>query len=66
MPTKEEIEKLAYYLWEQEGRPAGRDVANYYEAERILREREQQAASQAAPSGNARRRPSTGSRRRKA
>lgn len=66
MPTKEEIEKLAYYLWEQEGRPAGRDVANYYEAERILREREQQAASQSAPSGNAGRRASTGSRRRKA
>lgn len=51
MPTKEEIEKLAYRLWEEEGMPEGRAVAHYLEAERLLLEREQAAARtrQAAP-----------------
>ncbi len=44
MPTKEEIEKLAYRLWEEEGMPEGRAVAHYFEAERLLLEREQAAA----------------------
>ncbi len=39
MPTKQEIERLAYFLWEQEGRPDGRDVFHYAEAERVLKER---------------------------
>lgn len=37
--SQAEIEKLAYELWEQEGRPHGRDVVHYLEAERLLRER---------------------------
>lgn len=40
MPTNEKIEELAYLLWEKEGRPEGRDVTHYYEAERILRQME--------------------------
>lgn len=40
MPTREDIEKLAYYLWEKEGKPEGRDQYYYYEAERQLKERE--------------------------
>jgi hypothetical protein len=40
MVTREEIEKLAYSLWEQDGCPEGKDVSHYYEAERLLRERD--------------------------
>jgi hypothetical protein len=40
MPAKEEIERLAYFLWVEEGRPHGVHLKHYYEAERILRERE--------------------------
>ena len=40
MPTKEKIEEMAYLLWEKEGRPLGRDVNHYLEAERILRRME--------------------------
>jgi len=39
--SQAEIEKLAYELWEQEGRPHGRDLVHYQEAERLLRERAQ-------------------------
>ena len=31
-----EIETLAYHLWEREGRPPGRALANWMEAERLL------------------------------
>ena len=46
MPSKEETEKLAYHLWEQEGRPKGRELRHYYEAERILKERQLAEARQ--------------------
>jgi hypothetical protein len=32
------IQNLAYRIWEQEGRPEGRDAANWDEAQRQLRE----------------------------
>ena len=32
----QEIEKLAYRLWEREGRPPGRAMANWLKAERML------------------------------
>jgi hypothetical protein len=34
-----EVREAAYYLWEQEGRPDGRHLAHYYQAEARLRER---------------------------
>ena len=32
----EKIEQLAYRLWEKEGRPQGRALANWLKAERLL------------------------------
>ena len=36
MPTQQDIERLAYELWEREGKPHGMDHHYYYEAERAL------------------------------
>lgn len=49
MPTQAEIQKLAYELWEKEGRPHGRHMAHYYQAERVLQERAAGNGSPAAP-----------------
>lgn len=41
MATPQEFQRIqdrAYRIWEQEGRPEGRDTANWEEAERQLRE----------------------------
>ena len=46
MPTEEKIKQLAHTLWEQEGRPEGRDVQHYLAAKEIL---EQQEAAQRRP-----------------
>lgn len=40
MITEERIKALAYSIWEQEGRPDGKDAEHYYAAKRILEERE--------------------------
>jgi hypothetical protein len=40
MPTEQEIKQLAHTLWEQEGRPEGRDVEHYLAAKQILEEQE--------------------------
>jgi hypothetical protein len=40
MITDDEIKKLAFNLWEEEGRPIGKDVENYLRAKIILEERE--------------------------
>jgi hypothetical protein len=40
MVTEEHVKKLAFALWEIEGKPEGKEVENYYQAERILREQE--------------------------
>jgi hypothetical protein len=40
MPTEEKIKKLAYTLWEQEGRPEGRDTHYYLTAKQRLEEQE--------------------------
>jgi len=32
-PVKEEIENLAYQIWQQEGRPEGREKMHWIEAE---------------------------------
>ena len=36
MPTNQDIERLAYDLWERDGKPHGKDHHHYYEAERQL------------------------------
>jgi hypothetical protein len=40
MVTDEEIRKLAYAIWEQQGRPFGNEVENYMQAKKILEEKE--------------------------
>lgn len=47
MPTKQDIERLAYEIWEREGRPEGKALDNYLEAERALQR--QDVPSKAAP-----------------
>lgn len=44
--THQDIGTRAYELWEKEGRPNGRDVAHWLEAERML---QQAPAPAAAP-----------------
>ncbi|MBI4267175.1 MAG: DUF2934 domain-containing protein [Chloroflexi bacterium] len=40
MVTEEQIRELAYFTWEQEGRPEGKDREYYFRAKKILEERE--------------------------
>jgi hypothetical protein len=40
MPTEQQIKELAYALWEQEGRPDGRDQEHFYRARQILEDQE--------------------------
>ncbi len=40
MGTEDEIKKLAYKLWEEEGQPEGRDVEHYFRAKQILKAQE--------------------------
>lgn len=35
-PETQQVQMLAYQLWEAEGRPAGREMAHWIEAERRL------------------------------
>lgn len=37
--TQKDVERRAYYLWEQAGMPKGRDQEFYLEAERQLNEK---------------------------
>ncbi len=46
-PNENEIARLAYAIWEQEGRPHGRDEMHWTEAERLLAARTM--SSPAAP-----------------
>lgn len=39
LPSKKDIECLAYELWEKAGQPKGRDDEFYLEAERKLKKR---------------------------
>ena len=36
LDTSHRISELAYELWEEQGRPTGRDKENWFEAERLL------------------------------
>ncbi len=49
MPTEEQIKQLAYALWEQEGRPDGKDLEHYLTATRILEEQEAAQRRASAP-----------------
>jgi hypothetical protein len=40
MPTEEQIRQLAHKLWEQDGRPEGKDVEHYLAAKKMLEEQE--------------------------
>ena len=40
MVTEEQIRELAHSIWEQEGRPNGKDIEHHFRAKRILEERE--------------------------
>jgi DUF2934 family protein len=44
--TPEEIALAAYCLWEQEGRPQGRDVEHWLRAEDVLRQARKHVAVQ--------------------
>jgi hypothetical protein len=50
--TQQDIGARAYELWEKEGRPDGRDLAHWLEAERFLQQ--QTPAPAAAPRRDAR------------
>jgi hypothetical protein len=47
-PRQEEIARLAYELYEQRGRTPGNELADWLEAERILRARSQSGKRLAA------------------
>lgn len=53
MPTEEKIKELAYTLWEQEGRPEGRDTHHYLSAKQILDEEEAAQGRARAPRAKA-------------
>ena len=36
LDTSHRVRKLAYQLWEEQGRPVGRDQENWFEAERLV------------------------------
>jgi hypothetical protein len=40
MVNEEEVKKLAWFLWEAERRPVGRDYDHFFRAKRMLEERE--------------------------
>jgi hypothetical protein len=49
MATDEDIRKLAYNIWEKEGRPDDKDVEHYLRAKKILEEREANRIKELAP-----------------
>jgi hypothetical protein len=67
MPTEEQIRQLAHSLWEQEGRPEGKDREHYLTAKGILEQQEAaqgraKAHSRAAPKSSAKARSRTASK----
>ena len=47
--TEEQIRELAYYIWEQEGRPEGKSEEHYFRAKRMLEEQEAASLLTRAP-----------------
>jgi hypothetical protein len=50
MVTEEQIKELAHEIWEQEGRPEGKDVEHYFRAKQILEEKENARVIELPPS----------------
>ncbi|THD52101.1 MAG: DUF2934 domain-containing protein [Bradyrhizobium sp.] len=48
-PTKEQIIHRAYELWEQNGKPEGRNDEFYHQAERELQEKPEHSESTIVP-----------------
>ena len=48
MASDEQVRELAYQIWEEEGRPEGRDMEHYFRASRMLEERAAQAVAPTA------------------
>ena len=49
MVKEDEIRLIAYNIWEQEGRPVGKDVEYYFRAKKILEEQEANRILELAP-----------------
>jgi hypothetical protein len=49
MATEEKIRKLAYSIWEQEGRPEGKAVEHYLRAKKIIEQTEAQYVIELPP-----------------
>ena len=49
MVTDEDIKKLAFTIWEEEGGPNGKDVEHYLRAKKIVEEREANRIIELAP-----------------
>jgi hypothetical protein len=47
--TEEQIKELAYAIWEQEGRPEGKDVEYYFRAKKTLEGPEASRVIELAP-----------------
>jgi hypothetical protein len=50
MATEQHIKELAYAIWEEEGRPEGKDVEHYFRAKQILEERQASSLIELTPS----------------
>ncbi len=49
MATEEQIREMAYAIWEQEGRPEGKDLEHYLRAKQILEVKEAARIIELAP-----------------
>jgi hypothetical protein len=49
MITEQQIKELAFAIWEQEGRPAGKDAEHYFRAKQILEAKEAARIIELAP-----------------
>ena len=50
MATEEQTKEMAYAIWEQEGRPEGKDVEHYFRAKQILEQQEPAHVAEPPPS----------------
>jgi hypothetical protein len=49
MATEQQIRELAHSIWEQEGRPHGKDVEHYFRAKKMLEDMESSRIIELAP-----------------
>ena len=52
MRNDDEVRAIAYHIWEEEGRPSGRDLDHWLKAEAIWNEREEPAEFIARDAGS--------------